>query len=148
MTVGRLAGTVLKSKDQIAQVLSNPTWNVSDLYKAAPSQEVPAPDATLVEKLLKQCGLRPSDYSPERQRKLMTELATQLIFVEHVSAVNTDGVEPLIQIGGGPDTEFSLDKAHENDQAQETKDNWNPTMLAQQRSGNFYVLNEGLRRED
>lgn len=152
---------VLRNRKQIAQALETPTWSVMDLFKKEPAAENTKPSEKLLDKLLKQAGLKSVERGSEREKKLLNELTNQLQFVEHVSAVDTHGIKPLVRIGGGPDKEFDLEKAmrFENPSevakstiAQETvpgsSQRWKPVKLAEEASGDFYVLHEGLRREE
>jgi Glu-tRNAGln amidotransferase C subunit len=152
MTVIR---TALESRQQIAELLKNPTWSVGDLFIKDPNaDQAEKPTPKLLAKLLNQAGLNPVDGNIERQNHLLKEMENQLTFVEHIHNVDTTGLEPLVRIGAIPHT-LSLEKMLELEQDQpavaaETVgvNQWNPTGLATKKSGDFYMLEEGLRHED
>lgn len=140
---------VLRGRQEIAKALGSSTWKVSELFKSLPGVQHTQPNSELLSKLLKQAGLQAVPEGSEKEAKLLKELSNQLHFVEHVSAVDTTNVEPLVRIGGGSDQYFDANKLlqAEKKQPDSSSTNWSPTQLAEQKSGDFYVLREGLRRE-
>lgn len=152
MTIVR---TALESRKQIAELLKTPTWSVGELFIKDPNADrAEKPNAKLLAKLLKQAGLNPIDGDVERQNHLLKEMETQLTFVEHINNVDTTGLEPLVRIGAVPRT-LGMEKVLELEEttqpvAQETigANAWNPTALATKKTGDYFVLEEGLRHEE
>jgi Asp-tRNA(Asn)/Glu-tRNA(Gln) amidotransferase C subunit len=140
---------VLRGRQEIAKALGTSTWKVSELFSSVPGMQHTQPDPKLLSKLLKQAGLQAVPEGSEKEAMLLKELSKQLHFVEHISAVDTENVEPLVRIGGGSDRFFDTHKLlqAEKKRPDPSSNNWSPTQLAQQKSGDFYVLREGLRRE-
>ncbi|KAA8917352.1 hypothetical protein TRICI_000507 [Trichomonascus ciferrii] len=140
---------VLRGRQEIAKALETSTWKVSELFKTVPGMQHTQPDSQLLSKLLKQAGLQAVPVGSDKEAMLLKELSKQLHFVEHISAVDTTNVEPLVRVGGGSDQFFDKHKLLQarNKRPDPSATDWSPTQLAQQKSGDFYVLREGLRRE-
>lgn len=152
MTVTQSA---LESRQQIAKLLAKPTWSVGDLFiKDSKVDQAEKPTPKLLSKLLKQAGLNPIDGDIRRQEHLLKEMENQLTFVEHIHNVDTTGLEPLVRIGAVPQN-ISLEKMLQLEQDQPSTaaetvgtNAWRPTRFATKKSGDYYVIEEGLRHED
>lgn len=150
----------LHSRQAIDQYLSQPTWTSSQLLQAhtiAPASSTstatkpPVATSALVAKLLKQSGLMPVLPNSVEEQAIIRDLEGQLVFVNHICEVETNGIEPLIRLG---DVRLSLgfDDLLEEETAagkhgEEGKERWTPTDLSSEKNGPYYVLKEGLRRE-
>lgn len=113
--------------------LSRPRWSVKELL-SAPLQGEP-PSHETVQRISKLAGLAPTEHT-------QADLVNQLRFVETLSAVNTDGVEPLSRLTHPvecPDLDNVIEEAQ--------PEKWNPPSLATERVSDFYVVKEGLRHE-
>ncbi|ANB11366.1 Uncharacterized protein AWJ20_4172 [Sugiyamaella lignohabitans] len=144
-------GVTLNSRDEIESMLSQPTWCVSELFERVENDSATErPTYETLSKLLKQAGLNSVEKDSPRANKLLQELDTQLTFVSHISEVDTKGIEPLVRISGEPIKARMEDLfAISEETAPETVEpnNWQPVALSAERSGNFYVLHEGLAKE-
>lgn len=78
------------------------------------------------------------------EQEIIKDLKGQLVFVNHICEVDTEGIEPLIRLG---DVKMRLSFEDISREIESEKVNWNPTSLSKEKSGPFYVLKEGLRRE-
>lgn len=148
----------LSGRSQIAAKLAQPTWTVSTLFDhdTKPASKADAQTishsitADLLNKLLKQAGLNPVESGSEKETTLLNELEKQLVLVEHIASIPTDDLRPLAQLIEAP-LEATIELIEKNQEvAPETvgKGAWKPTDLAAEKNGDFYVLKEGLRRED
>lgn len=149
----------LTSRADIKQALAKPTWSVSELFEdenhgvGTASSHSETPTAETLTKLLKLAGLNAIPKGSAKEAQLLDELTHQLVFVSHISAVDTEGVEPLVRISGPPiepsyadlvEAESSTKDAPET----EAPNNWQPTKLAAKTSGSFYQLNTKLGESD
>jgi hypothetical protein len=138
------AQRVLSSRAEIVELLSSPTWCVSELFRKDPSDNITEPATPeMLTKLLKQAGLNSVGNEPKREAKLLKELDTQLTFVGHIAAVNTDGIEPLVRIGGPP-LSVSYEQLYQPRETAPEVGKWSPAQLASESNGDYYVLREGL----
>lgn len=113
--------------------LSKPLWSVKELV-SAPLQGKP-PSKADVERISKLAGLAPTEHTQD-------DLVNQLRFVETLSAVDTENVEPLSRLTH-PVSCPDFDKIVEEPQPER----WTPAGLASERVSDFYVVKEGLRHE-
>lgn len=113
--------------------LSKPVWSVKELLNA-PLQGTP-PSKSDVERISKLAGLAPTEHT-------QADLVNQLRFVETLSAVNTDNIEPLSRLTH-PVTCPDLEKIV----AEPEPERWTPAAFASERVSDFYVVKEGLRHE-
>lgn len=144
----------LDSKDAISAFLSKPTWTSSQLLQAKPithadegaasASKQPIASSALVAKLLKQSGLMPVAPGSHAESQILRDLEGQLVFVNHICEVDTEGIEPLVRLG---DVKLKLSFDDISGEIESTKVEWNPTGLAKERDGPFYILKEGLRHE-
>lgn len=141
----RLSSTILKTRNDIAKVLNSPpTWSVADILPK--ENEVIEHEPDLLPKLLKQSALTTTEAN---YPKLMLELDNQLIFVKHISEVDTTNIEPLVRIGDDVPSEFDYGSTKLARELQETAretldDGWKAVDLAAKKTGSFYVVNERL----
>lgn len=136
-------------RDSIAQYLSNAAWSSKNLFTAPASPESDKDQANinsaLVSKLVKQAGFPPVEPGSAREQELISNLKNQLVFVDNLLTVDTNGIEPLVRIG---DSVMNLTFADMKRIVEANNPTWIPVDLAAEKNGNLYVLKEGLRRED
>lgn len=163
----------LKSRADIKAALATPTWSVAELFEQdhpsgssspttsdtsfSASANSEKPTTETLTKLIKLAGLNAIPHGSEKEARLLDELNNQLVFVSHISAVDTSGIEPLVRISGPPIEPTFEDLMAGSDaqplselQAPETvpPNNWQPTSLAAKKNGHFYQLNTKLGESD
>lgn len=156
MTAGarQAIGRALNSRQEIADLLARPTWNVAELFEHDPNADSISSERPTMEslsKLIKQAAFSAVENNEAAKEKLLSELETQLQFVEHLSSVDTDGIEPLVRLSSEPqviDFEDAVAAAQSSETAPETNGGWQPSRLAAVNDGDYYVVREGLRRDD
>lgn len=158
MLFTRVLRKSISGRSQIAAKLSQPTWTVSTLFDhdTKPASKADAEtisqgiSADLLNKLLKQAGLNPVESGSEKEKALLNELEKQLALVEHIAAIPTEDLKPLAQLIETPlEATIELIEKHQEVAPETVGENaWNPTDLAAEKNGDFYVLKEGLRKED
>lgn len=143
----------LSSSQDIASFLNTPTWTsrqllgTSSITASSSQHAAPIADSALIGKLLKQSGLMPVSPGSPEESKIISDLKGQLVFVNHISEVDTNGIEPLISLGEVKNrTKIRFEDIIEDDlPGDDIK--WKPTDLAREKNGPFYVLKEGLRKD-
>lgn len=141
---------VLSTNPQIVDFLSTPSWTSQQLLKSTSLSDAhnqnheldTSPE--LINKLLKQSGLTAAS-----TEAIVNDLRGQLVFVNHICEVDTKDYEPLIRLGDKQNrTRVTIaDLANANENVAQEKADWKPTDLAREKSGPFYVLKEGLKRD-
>lgn len=147
----------LGSKAAIADYLSSSSWSSSQLFdshtitdasdQSSSHKTTIVPDSKLIAKLVKQAGLPPVAPGSEREAAIIKDLNSQLVFVDHICEVDTAGIEPLVRLSD-PLITLSFDQMKSPIVAKDSQIKWTPTALAAEKNASFYVLKEGLRRED
>lgn len=158
-SLNNFAQKSFNSKASIAEYLNSPSWSSSQLFGTSDitdeldttatefAQQKPSVDAALVSKLVKQAGLPPVEPNSTREAEILKDLQDQLVFVDHICEVNTEGIEPLVRLGD-PVINLSFSEMKTPIEPKDSKIKWNPTDLAAEKNGNLYVLKEGLRHEE
>ncbi|KAK9323972.1 hypothetical protein V1517DRAFT_318922 [Lipomyces orientalis] len=84
---------------ELESLLSKPTWAIQSLLpESTPENRHEDINPQSLRDLLRRSGLQfPKD--AEEEAKMLSDLQRQLVFVDHVQDVDTDGVEPLNRIG-------------------------------------------------
>lgn len=101
----------LDNKESIANYLNTPSWSSSQLFSSSDisdelsttaeevAKEKSTIDSALIAKLVKQAGLPPVEPGSAREAEILKDMQDQLVFVDHICEVNTEGLEPLVQPG-------------------------------------------------
>ncbi|KAJ8101756.1 hypothetical protein POJ06DRAFT_247800 [Lipomyces tetrasporus] len=84
---------------ELESLLSKPTWAIQSLLpESTPENRHEDINPQSLRDLLRRSGLQfPKD--AEEEAKMLSDLQRQLVFVDHVQDVDTEGVEPLNRIG-------------------------------------------------
>jgi Asp-tRNA(Asn)/Glu-tRNA(Gln) amidotransferase C subunit len=149
----QVVGRALGSRQEIADLLAQPTWSVSELFHKDPSaaETSEKPSMETLTKLIRQSAFSAVNRDLKAKEKLLHELETQLQFVEHLASVDTTNVQPLVRLSSEPqviDFEDVAAAVEGQDTCAETAGNgWQPTKLAAISNGDYYVVREGLRKD-
>ncbi|KAK9430968.1 hypothetical protein V1505DRAFT_343633 [Lipomyces doorenjongii] len=89
----------IETNADLESLLSKPTWAIQSLLpESTPENRHEDINPQSLRDLLRRSGLQfPKD--DEEEGKMLSDLQRQLVFVDHVQDVDTEGVEPLNRIG-------------------------------------------------
>jgi len=94
----RHSSTTAKTPDDIEAMLAKPTWSVESLFQNhSPASEALPITQKHLHHLLRLSAL-PLPTSEAQEKKMISDLQSQLRFVQAIQQVDTEGVEPLVAL--------------------------------------------------
>ncbi|KAK9387488.1 hypothetical protein V1515DRAFT_600783 [Lipomyces mesembrius] len=113
----------IETDAELESLLSKPTWAIQSLLpESTPENRHEDINPQSLRDLLRRSGLQfPKD--DEEEGKMLSDLQRQLVFVDHVQDVDTEGVEPLNRIGEDwPELKWEDVQVEENELLQTVRD--------------------------